>query len=169
MFMIWLPTLFLYVVILLILFIANVVVFLPLSIVMKLYGALRPYFTVLLILILFVMLTMTFTINGRKIILDMIKLAWKLFTIIIYLFIDIIIWILKLPIIVSLIIIYLLYLTYAIIHNDLEMLIERHLDFYIKRILIELRISQLLLRYIKSGNDSFQNMLFKYKINYNDK
>jgi hypothetical protein len=169
MLMIWLPTLFLYVVILLILFIANIVVFLPLSIVMKLYSALRPYFTVLLILILFVMLTMTFTINGRKIILDMIKLAWKLFTIIIYLFIDIIIWILKQPIIVSLIIIYFLYLTYAIISNDLEMLIERHLDFYIKRILIELRISQFLLRYIKRGNDSFQNMLYKYKINYNDK
>ena len=169
MLMIWLPTLFLYVAILLILFIANIVVFLPLSIVMKLYGALRPYFTVLLILILFAMLTMTFTINGRKIILDMIKLAWKLFTIIINLFIDIIIWILKQPIIVSLIIIYFLYLTYAIIFNDLEILIERHLDFYIKRILIELRISQFLLRYIKRGNDSFQNMLYKYKINYNDK
>ena len=169
MLMIWLPTLFLYVVILLILFIANIVVFLPLSIVMKLYSALRPYFTVLLILILFVMFTMTFSINGRKIILDMIKLAWKLFTIIIYLFIDIIIWILKQPIIVSLIIIYFLYLTYAIISNDFEMLIERHLDFYIKRILIELRISQFLLRYIKRGNDSFQNMLYKYKINYNDK
>ena len=115
------------------------------------------------------MFTMTFSINGRKIILDMIKLAWKLFTIIIYLFIDIIIWILKHPIIVSLIIIYFLYLTYAIISNDFEMLIERHLDFYIKRILIELRISQFLLRYIKRGNDSFQNMLYKYKINYNDK
>lgn len=163
---IWLSTLFLYVVILSILFVANIVVFLPLSIAMKLYGALRPYFTVLLMIILFVMLIMTFTINGRKIILDMIKLAWKIFIIMINLFIDIIIWILKLPIIASLIIIYLLYLTYVIIHNDLELLIERHLDFYIKRNLIELRISQFLLRYIKSGNDSFKKMLRGYNINY---
>lgn len=165
-FIIWLSTLLLYVVILSILFVANIVVFLPLSILMKLYGALRPYFTVLLILILFSMLIMTFTINGRKIILDMIKLAWKLFIIMINLFIDIIIWILKQPIITSLIIIYLLYLTYVIIHNDLELLIERHLDFYIKRNLIELRISQFLLRYIKSGNDSFKKMLRRYNINY---
>lgn len=163
---IWLSTLFLYVVILSILFVANIVVFLPLSIAMKLYGALRPYFTVLLMIILFVMLIMTFTINGRKIILDMIKLAWKLFIIMINLFIDIIIWILKQHIITSLIIIYLLYLTYVIIHNDLELLIERHLDFYIKRNLIELRISQFLLRYIKSGNDSFKKMLRRYNINY---
>ena len=96
----------------------------------------------------------------------MIKLAWKLFIIMINLFIDIIIWILKQPIITSLIIIYLLYLTYVIIHNDLELLIERHLDFYIKRNLIELRSSQFLLRYIKSGNDSFKKMLRRYNINY---
>lgn len=165
MLLIYLPTLFLYGVILLILFIANIVVFLPLSIVMKLYGALRPYFTVLLILIIFAMFIMAFTINGRKIILDMIKLAWKLFIGIINLIIDIIIWILKQDIITSLIIIYLLYLTYSIIYNDLEILIERHLDFFIKRNLIELRISQFLVGYIKNGNDSFDNMLFKYNIN----
>ena len=48
MLLIYLPTLFLYGVILLILFIANIVVFLPLSIVMKLYGVLRPYLVFLL-------------------------------------------------------------------------------------------------------------------------
>ncbi len=165
MLIIYLPTLFLYGVILLIIFIANIVVFLPLSIVVKLYGALRPYFTVLLILILFSMILMSFSINGRKIALHMIMFAWKLFIGIINLIIDIIIWILKQPIIVSLIIIYLLYLTYSIIYNDLEILIERHLDFFIKRNLIELRISQFLVRYIKNGNDSFENMLFKYNIN----
>ena len=47
-----------------------------------------------------------------------------------------------------------------------KLLIERHLDFYIKRNLIELRISQFLLRYIKSGNDSFKKMLRRYNINY---
>ena len=96
----------------------------------------------------------------------MIMFAWKLFIGIIIFIIEIIIWILKQPIIASLIIIYLLYLTYLIIYNDLELLRERHLDFFIKRNLIELRISQFLVRYIKNGNDSFANMLSKYEINY---
>lgn len=165
MLLIYLPTLFLYGVILLILFIANIVVFLPLSIVMKLYGVLRPYLVFLLILILFSMILMSFSINGRKIALNMIMFAWKLFIGIINLIIDIIIWILKQPIIVSLIIIYLLYLTYSIIYNDLELLIKRHLDFFIKRNLIELRISQFLVEYIKNGNDYFDNMLLNYNIN----
>lgn len=166
MLIIYLPTLFLYGVILLILFIANIIVFLPLSIVTKLYIVIRPYLMVILILILFSMILMSFSINGRKIALHMIMFAWKLFIGIIILIIEIIIWILKQPIIASLIIIYLLYLTYLIIYNDLELLRERHLDFFIKRNLIELRISQFLVRYIKNGNDSFANMLSKYEINY---
>lgn len=163
---IYVPTLVLYGIILLSLFVANITIFLPLSFVISLYNRIKEYFKVLLLIILIAIIIMSVTINGRKIVLDMIMLAWKLFMSIINLIIDIIIWILKQPIIVSLIIIYLLYLLYSITFNDLEFLIERHLDFYIKRNLIELRISQFLINFIKNGNDYFAKLLFKYNIDY---
>lgn len=163
---IYVPTLLLYGIILLFLFIANITIFLPLSFVISLYNRIKEYFKVLLLILLIVIIIMSVTINGRKIVLDMIMLAWKLFITIMNLIIDIIIWILKQPIIVSLIIIYSLYLLYSITSKDLELLIERHLDFYIKRNLIELRISQFLINFIKNGNDYFAKLLFKYNIDY---